>query len=55
MSRADIAKSIANDLLDHDALDMQNFGDDADAVLILVQNTVLRHLRDVMIVQGNIL
>lgn len=55
MSRADIAKSIANDLLDHDALDMQNFGNDTDAALILVQETILCHLRDVVIVQGNIL
>lgn len=55
MSRQDIAKRIAEELLNDNVLDEQNFNYDADAILQHVQDTVLSHLRDFTLVQGNLL
>lgn len=55
MKREDIAKHIAEDLLNDNVLDEQNFNYDTDAILQYVQDTVLSHLRDFTLVQGNLL
>ena len=41
MNRTDIAKAIAEDLLNNDVLDENNFSYDTDALLDYVQNIVL--------------
>jgi hypothetical protein len=55
MKREDIAKRIAEELLNDNVLDEQNFNYDTDAILQHVQDTVLSHLRDFTLVQGNLL
>lgn len=55
MSRKDIARRIAEDLLNNDVLDEQNFNYDTDAILEYVQGVVLAHLRDFTLVSGVIL
>lgn len=55
MSRKDIARRIAEDLLDNNALDENNFNYDTDAILEYVQGVVLAHLRDFTLVQGDLL
>lgn len=55
MNRQDIAKRIAEDLLNNNVLDENNFNYDTDAILQYVQDTVLNHLKDFALVQGNIL
>lgn len=55
MKREDIAKCIAEELLNNNVLDEQNFNYDTDAILQHVQDTVLSHLRDFTLVQGNII
>ncbi len=55
MKREDIAKRIAEELLNDNVLDEQNFNYDTDAILEYVQNVVIDHLKDFMLVQGNIL
>lgn len=55
MSRKDIARRIAEDLLNNDVLDEQNFNYDTDAILEYVQGVVLAHLSDFTLVQGNVL
>lgn len=55
MKREDIAKCIAEELLTDNVLDGQNFNYDTDAILQHVQDTVLSHLRDFMLVKENIL
>ncbi len=53
--RTDVAFSIAEDLLEQDALNLDNFADDADALLNFVQEIVLEHLKDYLIVSGYLL
>lgn len=52
MKREDIAKRIAEDLLNDNVLDEQNFNYDTDAILQHVQDTVLSHLRDYSLLAG---
>jgi len=53
--RTDIALSIANELLEQDALDLNNFADDTDTILNFVQETILNHLKDYLIISGYLL
>lgn len=55
MKREDIAKRIAEELLNDNVLDEQNFNYDTDAILRHVQDTILSHLRDFTLVSGVIL
>lgn len=55
MNRQDVAKRIAEDLLNNNVLDENNFNYDTDAILQHVQDTVLSHLKGFTLVQGNIL
>lgn len=55
MSREDIAKRIAEDLLNFDTLDTNNFNGNTDAALKFVESIVLERLKDFTLVQGNIL
>jgi len=52
MKREDIAKRIAEELLNDNVLDEQNFNYDTDAILQHVQDTVLSHLRDYSLLAG---
>ncbi len=54
-SRSDIALTIAEDLMEQDALDLNNFSNDTDALLNFVQETILNHLKDYLIVSGCLL
>ncbi len=54
MSRQDIARSIAEDLLNNDVLDEHNFSYDTDAILEYVQNVVIDHLKDYSLLAGTI-
>ncbi len=53
--RTDIAYQIAADLLDNDALDVNNFRYDADSLLSFVQRIILSHLKDYLIISGALL
>lgn len=53
--RKDIAYQIATELLDNDVLDLNNFGYDADSLLIFVQEIILSHLKDYLIISGALL
>lgn len=53
--RTDIAYGIAMELLDNDALDLNNFGYDTDTILSFVQETILAHLKDCLIISGTLL
>lgn len=53
--RTDIAYGIATELLDNDALDLNNFGYDTDTILSFVQETILAHLKDCLIILGTLL
>ena len=55
MNRTDIAKAIAEDLLDNDVLDENNFSYDTAAILEYVQNIILEHLKDYSLLSGTIL
>lgn len=46
MKREEIARQIAEDLYNFDALDTNNFGDDADSLLGFVQSIILERLKD---------
>ena len=52
MSSENIAKRIAEELLNDNVLDAQNFNYDTDAILQHVQDTVLSHLRDYSLLAG---
>ena len=52
MKREDVAKRIAEELLNDNVLDEQNFNYDTDAILQHVQDTVLSHLRDYSLLAG---
>ena len=54
MNRTDIAKAISEDLLDNGALDEHNFGD-TDTLLKCVQDIILEHMKDYIILSGTIL
>lgn len=54
MKREDIAKRIAEDLLNDNVLDEQNFNYDTDAILQHVQDTVLSHIKDYSLLAGTI-
>ena len=54
MSSENIAKRIAEELLNDNVLDEQNFNYDTDAILQHVQDTVLSHLRDYSLLSGTI-
>lgn len=54
-NRTDIAYQIAIELLDNDALDLNNFRYDADSLLSLVQEVVLNHLKDYLIISGTLI
>lgn len=55
MNREDIAREIAQELLDNEALDENNFCQDADALINYVQQVILDHFKDYMLVQGNMI
>lgn len=46
MNRTDIAKAIAEDLLNNDILDENNLSYDTAVILEYVQNIILEHLKD---------
>ena len=52
MSSENIAKRIAEELLNDNVLDEQNVNYDTDAILQHVQDTVLSHLRDYSLLAG---
>lgn len=54
-NRTDIALSIATELLEQDALDLNNFGCDADSLLNFVQEIILSHLQNYLIISGTLL
>lgn len=54
-NRTDIAYQIAADLLDNDAFDLNNFGYDVDSLLSFVQEIILNHLKDYLIISGTML
>ena len=51
MNRTDIAKAISEDLLGNGALDEHNFGN-TDALLKCVQDIILEHMKDYIILFG---
>lgn len=53
--RTDIAYQIATELLEQNALDLNNFGHDAEPLLRFVQEIILSHLKDYLIVSGTLL
>lgn len=53
--RTDIAYQIATELLDNDVLDLNNFEFDADSLLSFVQEIILNHLKDYLIVLGTLM
>ncbi|MEZ3464228.1 MAG: hypothetical protein K1W23_19170 [Lachnospiraceae bacterium] len=55
MSRADIAHEIAFDLLEADALDRHNYGYDDNALIAHVQNIILEHLENYLLISGTII
>ena len=54
-NRTDIALSIATELLEQDALDLNNFGYDTDSLLSFVREIILSHLKDYLIISGALL
>jgi len=54
MNRTDIAKAIAEDLLNNDVLDENNFSYDTDALLDYVQNIVLEHIKEYSLLFGTV-
>lgn len=55
MNRNDIARTIAEELLDNDMLDIHNFSGDAEGILECAQEIILKHLQDYLIVLGSVL
>jgi len=55
MNRTEIAKKIAENLLDIGALDENNFSDDTDALLDCTEKVILKHLEDFILLQGRII
>jgi len=54
MNRTDIAKAIAEDLLNNDVLDENNFSYDTDALLDYDQNIVLEHIKEYSLLFGTV-
>ena len=54
MNRSDIAREVAIELLDTGALDENNFGDDADALVDYVQSVILEHFKDYILLLGTV-
>ena len=52
MNRTDIAKAIAEDLLNNDVLDKNNFSYDTAVILEYFQNIILEHLKDYSLLSG---
>ncbi len=52
MNRTDIAKAIAEDLLNNDVLDENNLSYDTAVILEYVQNIILEHLKDYSLLSG---
>lgn len=55
MDRTEIARGIAEDLLEHEVLDENNFSDDTEAIIEYVQKTILEHLKEYVIILGSVL
>ncbi len=53
--RTDLALAIAKDLLDQDTIDLNNFSNDTNTLLDFVQEIILEHLKDYLIVSGYLL
>lgn len=54
MNRTDIAKAIAEDLLNNDVLDENNFSYDMDVLLDYVQKIILEHIKDYSLLSGTV-
>ena len=54
MNRNDIAKAIAEDLLNNDVLDENNFSYDTEAVLDYVQKIILEHIKNYSLLSGTV-
>lgn len=54
MYRTDIAKAIAEDLLNNNVLDENNFSYDTVAIIEYVQNIILDHLKDYSLLSGTV-
>ena len=54
MNRTDIAKAIAEDLLNNDVLDENNFSYDTVAIIEYVQNIILDHLKEYSLLSGTV-
>ena len=54
-NRTDIVLLIAEELLESDALDLNNFRYDIDSLLSFVQGIILYHLKDYLIISGILL
>ncbi len=54
-NRNDIAMQIANELLDNEILDENNFSKDTDTLVQCVSGIILAHLKDYVILSGDIL
>lgn len=55
MDRKDMAKAIAEELLDNDILDTHNFSGDTESILRCTQEVILNHLQDYLIILGSLL
>lgn len=55
MDRNELTRTIAQDLLNNDTLDVNNFCNDVDAILQLVQQIILTRLKDYLIVSGSVM
>lgn len=54
VNRIDMAKAIAEDLLNNDVLDENNFSYDTAVILEYVQNIILYHLKDYLLLSGTV-
>ena len=54
MSRTDIAKAIAEDLLHNEVLDENNFSYDTDTILEYVENIILEHIKNYSLLSGTV-
>lgn len=54
MDRKGIAREIAQDLLDNNVLDENNFNYDTDAILEYIQKIVLKHIKDYSLLSGTV-
>lgn len=54
MNRNSIAKAIAEDLLNNEVLDENNFNYDTDALLNYVQKIILEHIKDYSLLSGTV-